>query len=159
MSKGKILVDGFLTLPGGALIVSAQEKTSSPERNQVQHSVKYEVEAGLPKDEVGEKRRDYAILEAALNDVASPKNPDILVRDLEKAFGEGDDPIGVFLKKYPTAWGYVWAYPPGYSKDGKWALVVFEGGPNGSHGLDWKYMLTRERNRWLVVWRHCHPRE
>ena len=224
MFKRKLLVIiGSIALLGEAFIVSAQDKTPS---------VKYEAEGGLPKDKSGEKRRDYAVLEAALNDMASPENPEnknhvenvgpgrevviddemysgdlsfinldyesrnidgkdprripadmqadfkrrgkgptrslkdfkpgnpnIVVRDLDKLFEAADDPLEAFRKRYPTAWGYVWAYPPGYSKDGRLAVVVFEGGPNGIHGLDWTYMLTRDRNRWVVLWRHCHPRE
>ncbi len=88
-----------------------------------------------------------------------PANPNIFVRDLEKFFEEADDPLGEFLKKYPAAWGYVWAYMPAYSKDGKTAVVVFEGGPNGDHGLNWVYMLARKGKRWEVQWRHCRPRE
>ena len=76
MFKGTILVVGFLALPGGALIDSVQDKTSSPERNRVQHPVKFEAEADLPKDKAGEQRRNNAVLEAALNDLASPENPE-----------------------------------------------------------------------------------
>jgi hypothetical protein len=221
--RNLLVVIGYVALLGGASIVSAQDKTPS---------VKYEAEAGLPKDKVGEKRRDYAVLEAALNDIASatnpenknhiknrgpgreivisnetiagdsgligieyeshnidgkdarripadmledfkrrrngptrslkdfkPGNPNIIVRDLDKMFEEADFPLDAFLKEYPAAWGFVRAYPPGYSKDGRRAVVVFEGGPNGIHGLDWKYMLAKDKNRWIVLWRHCHPRE
>lgn len=227
-----LFVVGSIALINGAFIASAQDKASSSGKTRDQKSVRYDAEEGLPGDKAGEKRRDYAVLEAALNDLASPKNPenkihienvglgreividdqmcsgdlssialgfesrnnygedprripadiqedfkrrsngparslrdfkpanpDILVRDLDKMFDQADDPLGAFREAYPNAWGYVWAYPPGYSGDGKSALVVFEGGPNGIHGLNWKYMLTRDRNRWLVVWRHCHPRE
>ncbi len=64
-----------------------------------------------------------------------------------------------FLERHPTAWGYVWAYPPGYSADGQTAVVVFEGGPNGVHGLNWVYMIARKGKVWEVQWRHCRPRE
>ena len=74
-------------------------------------------------------------------------------------FEEADDPLEQFRKTYPAAWGFVWAFQPGYSKDGKTAIVLFEGGPNGIHGLNWVYMLTKKGKRWDVQWRHCRPRE
>jgi hypothetical protein len=222
---------GFIALLGGAFLVSTQERASSPSKKQDQQPIKYEAEEGIPKDKAGEKRRDYAVLEATLNDLASPKNPEykyhienvgpgreividdktceydlfidladenrnidgtdkrripadlqedfkrrnkgparsladfkpanpnILVRDLDKEFKDSDLFARAFLKKYPTAWGYVWAYPPGYSRDGKAAIVVFEGGPNGIHGLTWVYVLSKKGKRWEVQWRHCHAWE
>ena len=48
---------------------------------------------------------------------------------------------------------------PGYSKDGRSAVILFEGGPNGIHGLNWVYMLAKKGKRWEVQWRHCRPRE
>ena len=88
-----------------------------------------------------------------------PANPNIIVRDLDELFDKADDGLAAFRKQYPSAWGYVWAYPPGYSKDGKSAVVVFEGGPNGIHGLNWVYMLAKKGKRWEVQWRHCRGRE
>ena len=88
-----------------------------------------------------------------------PANPNIKMCDLDKLFEVADDPIGQFDKSYPTAWGFVWAYRPAYSKDGGKALILFEGGPNGIHGLNWVYMLTRRAKSWEVDWRHCRPRE
>jgi hypothetical protein len=87
-----------------------------------------------------------------------PANPNILVHDLDEEFKDADDFVDAFLKKYPTAWGYVCAYAPAYSKDGNSAIVVFEGGPNGIHGLNWVYMLTKKGKKWEVRWRHCRPR-
>lgn len=224
------VVIGSVALWEGAFLVSAQEKVSPSGRDRDKQPIKYEAEEGNPKDKAGRKRRDYAVLEAALNDLSSPENPeykyhiqnvgpgreividnntckfkilidldreshsidgrdtrsiptdiqddfkrrddephrsladfkpanpDIIVRDLDRMFEEADDPLEEFSKRYPTAWGYVWAYLPGYSKDGKSAIVVFEGGPNGSHGLNWVYMLTKGEKRWEVRWRHCRPR-
>jgi hypothetical protein len=43
---------------------------------------------------------------------------------------------------------------PGYSKDGKSAVVLVEGGPNGDHGASWVYMLTNKGKLWEVQWRH-----
>lgn len=89
----------------------------------------------------------------------APRNPEILVRDLDAQFKDADDFVDAFLKAYPKTWGYVWPYRPGYSKDGRTALLVFEGGPNGDHGLNWVYVLAHGRDRWSVRWRHCRPRE
>jgi hypothetical protein len=89
-----------------------------------------------------------------------PSNPNILIRDLDKMLKISDFKfIHDFMRKYPTAWGYVWANLPGYSKDGKSAIIVFEGGPNGEHGMAWVYMLTRSGKRWEVKWRHLNLRE
>ena len=38
--------------------------------------VRYEANEGGPKDKAAEELRDYAVLEACLNDLASPKNPE-----------------------------------------------------------------------------------
>jgi len=232
-----LLIVGSFVLLEGALIVSAQARVPSPDKKQDPPLVRYEAEEGLPKDKAGEKRRDYAVLEAALNDLASPKNPEykyfiqhrgpgkeivinaetiwryrvtdmihdldqpnrnvdgsdirsiatdiqedlkrrsttdassladfkpanpnIVVQDLDHML-EAADPTSLFddglnaiRKKYPTAWGYVWAFLPGYSKDGKSAVIVFYE-PGGRHGGDWVYMLSRKGKRWEVDWRHCH---
>ena len=71
-----MIVIGVITLLGEAFLVSAQEKASSPGKKQDQPPVKYEAEEGSPKDKAAEKRRDYAVLEASLNDLASAKNPE-----------------------------------------------------------------------------------
>ena len=219
----------LVAMPGSTLLIFAQ-KAPSPEERPSQALINYQAEPGVPKDEAGEKRRDYAVLEAALNDLTSPRNPEykyhiksggpgreivvddntydyddgaelddkssnidktdsrsipadiqedfkrrndgrarslkdfkpanpsIVMRDLDKMF-EVDDPLEEFRKAYPDAWGFVWAYLPGYSKDGETAVVLFEGGPNGIHSLNWVYMLAKKRNRWEVQWRHCCPHE
>ncbi len=51
-----------------------KEKDSS--KKQDQQSIRYEAEEGIPKDKAAEKQRDYAVLEATLNELASPKNPE-----------------------------------------------------------------------------------
>lgn len=222
---------GCIGLSGGSLLVMAQEKASSPAEPQENRPTRYEAEDGVPNDEAGERRRDFAVLEATLNDLTSPENPEykyhiqnhgpgreividhmtyeyalfidlddesrnidnkdarripkdiqndfdrrndgsrkslkdfkpantnIIVCDLEKVFEGEDYFLDAFRKRYPTAWGFVSAYLPAYSKDGTTALVVFEGGPNGDHGLNWVYLLTKKGMRWEVQWRHCHPRE
>ena len=85
-----------------------------------------------------------------------PANPDIIVRDVDEVLGDVGDASINFRERFPNACGYVRAHLPAYSKDGNSAVVLFEGGPNGGHPLDWVYMLTRKRKRWEVVWRHRH---
>jgi uncharacterized protein (TIGR02246 family) len=46
------------------------------EEKQGPHAVRYEAEERLPEDREAEKRRDYAVLEAALDDLTSPMNPE-----------------------------------------------------------------------------------
>jgi hypothetical protein len=87
-----------------------------------------------------------------------PANRDIVVTDLdqltEDAEKRGEDSDDAFRKKYPTAWGYVFAHPPGYSKDGRFACVVLNSGPTGGHGMGWVHMLVKNGRRWEVRWRH-----
>ena len=226
-----LIMIGVVLLLGEAFLVSAQEKASSPGKKQDERAVKYEAAEGIPKDKKAERLRDYAVLEACLNDLTSaknpeykshiknvgpgreividdrtckydllidlgepsenidykdtrripaeihedfkrrkdeparsladfkPANPNIIVSDLDELFDKADSGLAEFRKQYPSAWGFVWAYPPGYSKDGKSAVVVFEGGPNGIHGLNWIYMLAKKGKRWEVQWRHCLLRE
>jgi hypothetical protein len=223
-----------MRLTAATIVVAFVVAGCSLAPGQASNENRYKAEVELPKDQAGETRRDYAVLEAALNDLADPKNPEhkyhiqnvgpgreivvgmqtmpggpddpfmdpgerstnidhtdrqpipaelradlrrrndgkqrsladfkprnsnTLVRDIDTEFKGADDFIGRFQEKYPTAWGYVWPYRPGFSKDGRTALLIFEGGPNGVHGLNWVYLLTRDRDRWLVRWRHCRPRE
>jgi hypothetical protein len=213
--------------------VAAQEKAISSKSNPDRLPIKYAAEEGIPKDRAAEKRRDYAVLEATLNDLTSPRNPehkrrfevprreivvnlktiefeldpdwdgetrnfdgvdartvpaeiladlrrrsrepvkslmdfrpanrDIIVTDLDRttedAANRGEDSDETFRKEYPTAWGYVWARLPGYSKDGRTAVVLFDGGPFGGHGLGWVYLLVKTGSKWEVQWRHCRGSE
>jgi hypothetical protein len=219
----------------GAWAVTAQKGAPPADKKRQQPSVRYEAEAEPPTDETGEKRRDYAVLEAALNDLASPNNPeykhqiqnvgpgkeivvniktmvadqviheslaldqpdrnfvgqdargvpfdvqedfkrrskspagsladfkpanpDIVVEDRDRLLRDGivGDPFPAIRAKYPAAWGYVFAYPPGYSRDGQSAIVVFYT-TIGIHWADWVYMLSKRGKRWEVVWRHYHVR-
>ncbi len=59
-------------LPAEGLLAKAKSAEEKPDHA----GFRYEAEDGLPKDQEAEKRRDYAVLEAALNDLASPRNPE-----------------------------------------------------------------------------------
>jgi hypothetical protein len=67
---------GLMPFLWAAFQLSAQEKSSPPPKSQDEQAVKYEAAEGIPKDKAAEKLRDYAVLEACLNDLASPKNPE-----------------------------------------------------------------------------------
>jgi hypothetical protein len=90
-----------------------------------------------------------------------PANPDIIVIDMDRLFEEAPGALTADLKfreQHSDAWGYVWASRPGYSEDGRSAVVTFHGDPP-PHGSDWVYMLAREGRRWEVQWRHHHYHE
>ena len=223
-----LVIAACIVLLGSALIVFyARTRAPSQTRKVDQRSTNYDAEEGLPQDEAGEKRRDYAVLEAALNDLCRPKNPEhkhriqnvgpgkevvinertcvargfedrwfdlghenrnidgddsrsipldvqvdfkrrsksparsladlkpanpnIIVHDLDRIL---DEDLNATRRKYPNAWDHVWVYLPGYSKDGRSAIVVFE--LRGGHGGNWVYMLGKAERRWNVVWRHLH---
>jgi hypothetical protein len=85
-------------------------------------------------------------------------SPNVIVEDLDRMIESRsfvNDGLNAIRQRYRTAWDYVWAYPLGYSDDGKLAVVVFDS-PSGIHGGDWVYMLRKQGNRWEVVWRHLH---
>jgi hypothetical protein len=88
-----------------------------------------------------------------------PTNANIIVADLDSMLEQPrrilDEALEAIRRKYPTAWGYVFAYPPGYSEDGKSAIVVFDR-LSGRHGGDWVYMLSKRVKGWEVDWRHRH---
>ena len=74
-----------------------------------------------------------------------PSSPNILVRDLTRV----DEDIG-FLTQFPDARGYVKAFLPAYSPDGRSALVVFFFGPT-PHGAAGLYFLRKTNGRWRIV--------
>lgn len=55
------------------------------------------------------------------------------------------------VRSHPDACCYVGLYLPGYSSDGKYALVRFSFGPT-QHGADAVYLLERQTDRWTVRW-------
>jgi hypothetical protein len=226
----------FVAFVGGSCSLasaSAQEKGKSSRSHPDRPPIRYTAEEGAPKDKAAGKRRDYGVLEAILNDLTSPKNPeyrhqvkrygpsreivvnvktdeyeldpdwngttrdidnrdvrtipgdmldalkrrsrepvrsladfkpasrDIIVTDLNRMFDEAaqrmENPDEVLRTRYPTAWGYVWTYLPGYANDGGSAAVVLHGGPSGQHSLSWVYTVIRKGQRWEVDWRHLCP--
>ena len=69
--------DGWRIAAIRNMLPAAPATKSKPSKEKHdQPTVRYEVEEGPPKDKAAEKRRDYAVLEAALDDLANPKNPE-----------------------------------------------------------------------------------
>ena len=64
------LVIALVGVLGIATVLTNATRPKQP----IQPTVRYLAEAEVPKDEAGEKRRDFAVLEAALNDLAD-RNP------------------------------------------------------------------------------------
>jgi hypothetical protein len=77
----------------------------------------------------------------------SPRTPNVIVRDLSKA----DLDLG-FLKAFPGARGYVRAFQPGYSRDGKSALFAYFFGPNPHTAIGY-YLIDKVDGEWKVRWR------
>jgi len=73
-----------------------------------------------------------------------PSNPKILVRDLSRI----DQDLG-FSAQFPDARGYVESMLPGYSRDGRKAVVLFSFGPT-PHGASGCYLLVKANGRWEI---------
>jgi hypothetical protein len=58
-----------------------------------------------------------------------------------------------FRKKYPDSWGYVYAFLPGYSRDGNTAVVIFAAGPS-AHGAQVTYLMVKTEEGWKISWRN-----
>jgi hypothetical protein len=57
-----------------------------------------------------------------------------------------------FERTFPTARAYVETWLPGYSADGRNAVLRFWIGPS-AHGATGTYLLTRDNGKWKVRWR------
>ena len=73
-----------------------------------------------------------------------PSNPDILVQDL-RSIGPNID----FDLKFPNARAYVSPALPGYSYDGRMALLFLASGPT-LHGCFRYYLLRKVKGRWEI---------
>jgi hypothetical protein len=93
---------------------------------------------------------------ASLADFRSSKAA-IQIRDPYAEFEGSLDGFfaGAYWDKYPDSWRYVYAFLPGYSKDGKTAVVVFETGPS-PHGAEVTYFLVKSEAGWTVKWRNFY---
>ena len=63
-----------------------------------------------------------------------------------------DKALASSTTKQPGAKYQVSLWPPGYSADGKQALVRFLFGPGSPHGNDAIYWLKLRRGHWRVVY-------
>lgn len=82
-------------------------------------------------------------------------NHDIIIDDIEAILEKsgGDFAFAeAFWKKHPGTWGWVYPTLPGFSRDGKSAVVLMSDGPS-FHGSVWMYKLVQFQDRWKVVWR------
>jgi hypothetical protein len=93
---------------------------------------------------------------ASLADFHSDKAP-VRIRDVDKEFDEffGLEFAEKFWERYQDSWGYAYAYLPGYSKDGKTAVLIFEAGPS-PHGSEVTYLLVKSGGGWKVKWRNWY---
>jgi hypothetical protein len=79
----------------------------------------------------------------------------IVIDDLDalaERSGGGDSFAVAFLEKHPKARCWVAETLPGYSRDGRTAVVLFRIGPH-PHGAAWLYQLALFQERWNVAWR------
>jgi hypothetical protein len=76
-----------------------------------------------------------------------PSSPSILLAELR-----GLRRLDGFSAKYPDARGYVVTWLPGFSKDGRAAVLRASFGPT-AHGATVTYMLVKKSEHWEVVWR------
>lgn len=108
--------------------------------------------------ELGEDLRQRNASEILTFEGFTPKNSNIIIRNIKSEFGAMRDPLArerLLRERYPQAWGYVKPYRPGFARDGQTAVVVFHVGPS-QHGETWTYLLSRSTRGWQVKWRHRH---
>jgi hypothetical protein len=80
------------------------------------------------------------------------RNPKIVVDDLYRYPARRDFEFWKALsKRHPRAIAYVESWLPGYSKDGRRAVLRFGFGPN-PHGATATYLLIQHNGRWKVRW-------
>jgi hypothetical protein len=85
------------------------------------------------------------------------EEPRVRVANLDEldkeATARGMELWTLFESKYPNASYLFCPYLPGFSTDGKSALVTLYAGPS-VHGVVWAYYLERSRqSQWKIVWR------
>ncbi len=144
---GKYIVLGPRTARTVSCLSSSEARAAlvEEEKNQV-----------IP-DEIGEDlRRRNPGAPASLEDFRTEKAP-VRIRDvyaeLERAFDL--EFAQKYWEKYRDSWGYVYAFLPGYSKDGETAVVIFEAGPS-PHGSEVTYFLVKSEGSWKVKWHNWH---
>jgi len=77
----------------------------------------------------------------------------IVVINLDEFWAkQATDSWDAFESAYPNAKGYVYARLPGYSIDGKTAVVRLHVGPS-PHGETATYLLHRHSKGWIIKWR------
>jgi hypothetical protein len=74
-----------------------------------------------------------------------PSNPDILVDDMAAKYQ-----TPAFGAEWPNVRGCVWPTLPGYSRDGRMALVFFACSLSGNNEMGY-YLLQKEKGRWQIM--------
>jgi hypothetical protein len=105
-------------------------------------------EGGIPVPICADLRRRNSAEPLSLSGF-KPKNSKILVEELPDITQRGQFN---FERKYPQANTYVEAWLPGYSKDGKTAVVRVRFGPSPHEGTA-TYLLENREGRWKVKWK------
>jgi hypothetical protein len=81
----------------------------------------------------------------------APANRNIVPGELEKLRTSGRLSTA-FERTFPAARAYVETWLPGYSADGRTAVLRFWIGPS-AHGATGTYLLTRDGGKWKIRWR------
>jgi hypothetical protein len=77
----------------------------------------------------------------------------IVVGDLDKITSANRRSYRALEDAYPNARGFVRAYLPGYSSDGKQAFLRASVGPS-AHGAMLTALLEKQDEKWVVKWFH-----
>ncbi len=93
----RVILGSVIAL-GGALGIAAILSKAMKHEHPTQPAVRYFAEDELPKDEAAEKRRDFAVLEAALNDFAD-RYPDKSVAPVKLIVNDKTSLSGPFVSR------------------------------------------------------------
>jgi hypothetical protein len=148
-------------IQGKVLVLDSKSFTSMrdiylPQDDLNEHVIQKDGQS-VPEEIGADLRRRNSGESASFSDF-KPRDRRILVRDLDEEVGDLSEfrAREAFWTKYPDPIGYVRAYLPGYSRDGKTAVVVMDDGPSYLHPRAWTFFLERLGGRWKVKWRHLH---
>jgi hypothetical protein len=75
-------------------------------------------------------------------------------RDITVALLSDKELRGAYDLRFPGACGYVVPHLPGYSRDGKTALLHFSISPVGDHPAWGYYLLEKTEGRWKITRKH-----
>ncbi|WP_148593059.1 hypothetical protein [Aquisphaera giovannonii] len=122
----------------GGPIALSERNLLAESRDEPSHTIPVDLRDDLRKRNPGS--------EISLDEF-KPSDPRIVIRDLAESYSYFD-----FSNRFPHGIGYVIAWLPGYSTNGRTAVFRASFGPT-SHGATLTYLLTRKDGRWTVSWR------